>query len=225
MYVDADFPNCLDTNFLLIEGVPSHVSADDIVMEARRAFPGRGSRSLRVVLEDPALARQLEPHLRERGWRIQRFLLMVHRRSIPLPTDLSRATECSLEEARPLLEEVIRRGSGAGDESETRMLIDFRAKVANKIGTRFFVAPVDGSPAGVCELYLNETDAQIDVVNTLEESRGRGNGTAVVLSAVEAALEVGARWIHLYTDAENWPQRWYRRLGFEDAGTVVELGS
>ena len=40
-----------------------------------------------------------------------------------------------------------------------------------------------------------------------------------MLAAAGAARAAGATWIHLYADADDWPQAWYRRLGFEDAGS------
>ena len=96
-------------------------------------------------------------------------------------------------------------------------------KLARVIGARFFGAKVDGVLAAMCELYVHGDAAQIESVETLEEHRNRGAASAVVLAAAEAARAAGATWIHLYADANDWPQGWYRRLGFVDAGGFWNL--
>jgi predicted GNAT family acetyltransferase len=58
----------------------------------------------------------------------------------------------------------------------------------------------------MCELYVHGDAAQVESVETLEEFRNRGAASAVVLAAVRAAREAGVNWIHLYADANDWPQ-------------------
>jgi ribosomal protein S18 acetylase RimI-like enzyme len=132
--------------------------------------------------------------------------------------DVSDAQELPFAELRALQEEQTRRSPWATGEDIVRMLADHREKLARTVGARYFGAQVDGRLAAMCELYVHGDAAQVESVETLEEFRNRGAASAVVLAAVRAAREAGAIWIHLYADANDWPQRWYRRLGFEDAG-------
>jgi ribosomal protein S18 acetylase RimI-like enzyme len=73
------------------------------------------------------------------------------------------------------------------------------------------------------DLYVEPPNAQIEDVGTLEEHRGRGYASAVVLHAVELARRAGANFIFLVADAQDWPQHLYRRLGFEPIGHYVKL--
>jgi hypothetical protein len=44
-----------------------------------------------------------------------------------------------------------------------------------------------------------------------------------VLAAADAAEAAGNDLVFLLTDASDWPQRLYRRLGFDTIGSVYEL--
>jgi ribosomal protein S18 acetylase RimI-like enzyme len=100
------------------------------------------------------------------------------------------------------------------------MLVDHHGKLADTIGARFFAARVDGRLAGSCELYLDGDEAQIESVDTLQEYRGRGLASAIVLRAAAEARAAGATWIHLYADGDDWPQHWYVKLGFDEVGRL-----
>ena len=65
--------------------------------------------------------------------------------------------------------------------------------------------------------------AQVDEVGTVEARRGRGHASAAVLAAAAAAEAEGCDPIFLLTDAADWPQRWYRTLGFRAIGSVYEF--
>ena len=103
------------------------------------------------------------------------------------------------------------------------MLTDYRGKLARTIGARFFMARVDGHPAGCCELYVDGDEAQVESVDTLEEFRGRGLASAFVLRAAAEGRAAGAEWVHLWADADDWPQQWYARLGFREVARAVDF--
>src|SRR5262249_48517407 len=92
------------------------------------------------------------------------------------------------------------------------------AGYAQLIGARFFMARVDGVPAGRCKLYLDGYDAQVESVATLEEHRGRGVARAVVLAATRAALASGAGHVFIVADDADWPKHLYERLGYDHIG-------
>ncbi|MGE5225976.1 MAG: GNAT family N-acetyltransferase [Planctomycetaceae bacterium] len=217
-YLDLEFPRRYDSNFLWVDGAPADVTADGLVEEADRILGSRGMRHRSVLVDDPELARRLGMRFGELGWAVDALALMVLRGEPDRPRDRSLAAELPFAELRALQEEHTRRSQWATDEEIVRMLADHREKLARTIGARFFGARVDGELAAMCELYVHGDAAQIESVETLEEFRNRGAASAVVLAAVEAARGSGATWIHLYADANDWPQRWYRRLGFVDRG-------
>jgi len=73
------------------------------------------------------------------------------------------------------------------------------------------------------DLYIGEDVAQVEDVATLEEHRGKGYATAVVLRAVDEARNAGADLVYLVADEEDWPKEWYQRLGFDTVGRIYKF--
>jgi predicted GNAT family acetyltransferase len=73
-----------------------------------------------------------------------------------------------------------------------------------------------------CRLFSDGATAQIEDVATLPAYRKRGYSRAVVSRAIGAAVESHDLTFLLAAD-NDWPRRWYERLGFEDAGRLSEL--
>lgn len=219
VYLDLEFPRRYASNFLSVEGWPADISADGLIAEADRIMGGAGLAHRSVMVDDHALAQLLGIRFAFLGWDIDAVRLLVVRHEVERASrDLPPVREQTFVDARPLMLEINRREPWATDEEVATVLTDFRGKLEREVGARFFVASIDGRPAGVCELYVQGGEAQVESVTTLEELRGKGVGSAVVLAAVAAAREVGATWIHLYADANDWPRHWYEQLGFDDAG-------
>lgn len=80
-----------------------------------------------------------------------------------------------------------------------------------------------GGRARQCELYTIGPDAQIEYVDTLEEYRGRGVARAVILAAIDAARDAGARHVFICAEADDWPNALYERLGFDAIGREWEF--
>jgi ribosomal protein S18 acetylase RimI-like enzyme len=87
---------------------------------------------------------------------------------------------------------------------------------------RDFAAPPN-DPACACRLYTANGLAQVDEVGTLEARRNQGHASAAVLAAAETAAAEGCDPVFLLTDASDWPQSWYRRLGFSPIGSLYEF--
>ena len=58
--------------------------------------------------------------------------------------------------------------------------------------------------------------AQLETVETLPEFRQRGFARAMLSAALAAAADYGV--IFLVADADDWPQHFYQRLGFDPVG-------
>ena len=149
-----------------------------------------------------------------------RGLVMVHRGPVPEPS--APATEVRREALEP-----IRRAQTLsyswGSPAVADQLLAAKGLIAERLTARFFAAVEDGEVAAAADLYLDPPDAQIEDVLTAEAARGRGHGTAVVLTAVAEAYAAGAEFVFLVADANDWPKDWYARLGFEPIGGYVKL--
>jgi predicted GNAT family acetyltransferase len=136
----------------------------------------------------------------------------------PEPRPPAEVRELDFRAARPFLREVLARQPYADDEETCRQLADFRAVLEREANARFHLASADGRPASVCERYELDGVAQVEDVNTLEEFRGRGLASAVVLAASDAARARGCDLVFLVAADDDWPKELYARLGFDEVG-------
>jgi GNAT superfamily N-acetyltransferase len=176
----------------------------------------------KLVVYDQALAQRLAPELAARGWNAQRLLVMVWRgpgeRELPpgLGVEADRAAAAAALAA-------FRREQPFGWQAEAvRQLEGMDERYTRAVHARDFVAPPD-EPAAACRLFSDGRTAQVDEVGTLEARRGEGLASAAVGAAAEAAEREGHDLVFLATDAADWPQRLYRRLGFEPAWSYHEF--
>jgi ribosomal protein S18 acetylase RimI-like enzyme len=76
-----------------------------------------------------------------------------------------------------------------------------------------FLARVDGRPAGLAMTIVSHGVAGIYWVGSTEEARGRGLGSTMTATAVNAGFEMGAEIASL--QASPMGESLYRRMGFE----------
>jgi GNAT superfamily N-acetyltransferase len=176
----------------------------------------------KLVTQDEALGARLAPALSADGWNASKLLVMVWRRPPDRPAEPGLGGEVSRERGAEMLA-AFRREQPFGWQPEAiRQLAAMDDRYGEALLARDFAAPVD-RPGCSCRLYSEGSLAQIDEVGTVEAQRGRGYARAAVMAAVDAAL--AERWdpIFLLTDAADWPQQLYRRLGFDEIGAVYEF--
>jgi GNAT superfamily N-acetyltransferase len=219
LYHDA-YPHRWDSNFLRVEVPLAGVAAAELAGETDRLFARLEHRE--IVVRDPA-GERLALSFAEMGWAVDRLVEMVLRRPPDRLPDTDAVSEVSLDDVRSIQMDVNRSGHGGMSEPVAAMLVDFRRVLVDVVGARFFLARVDGTPAAYCELYVRETVAQIEDVNTLERFRGRGLARAVVWAAVEQARRAGADVMFLVADDRDWPKHLYAKLGFEPMGAYWQF--
>lgn len=170
-----------------------------------------------VHVDDEAEGERLARGLRRSGWQVQRRVVMVRRRP-PDRAATTGAEELPFEALVRFWEENTRLNPWGRDDEVVRQLVEERRTREEAIEVRHFGASVNGAVAGSCDLYLDGDEAQVEAVQTLPPFRGRGLARSVVLAAVEAAVDAGAGFVFLVTDAEDWPRHLYARLGFDPVG-------
>jgi ribosomal protein S18 acetylase RimI-like enzyme len=208
-------PRVHDLNFIRIE---QRGPVDELIAEAERLQADRRHRELWLPQGE-----DLEPRFREHGWEVRRFVLMAHRReperAATVPVD-----EVAHETLRPVWAEGIASEPFARDDPDlVGQLVEHKRVLAEAVPTRYYAARIDGEIAGYCELYERDGIAQPEALLTLKRFRGRGVATSILLRAVEEARSRGAELVFLVADADDWPQRLYRRLGFDEIGANVKL--
>jgi GNAT superfamily N-acetyltransferase len=198
----------------------SEATAGALVAEADKLLAAVAHRKL--VVHDEALGARLAPALSAQGWNASRLLVMVRRREPDRPAAAGLAAEVSRERGAEVLAAFRREQPFGWQEEAVRQLAGMDERYTRSWSTRDFAAPAD-EPGSACRLYSDGRLAQVDEVGTLEARRGRGYARATVLAAADAAAADGFEPVFLLTDASDWPQHFYRRLGFDAIGAVYEF--
>ena len=76
----------------------------------------------------------------------------------------------------------------------------------------------DGVPVAGTQLRIDGATAAIEAVTTAPSARRRGHGAALVGDGIRRARSAGCDVVWLLCDADDWPRRWYERIGFVDVG-------
>jgi GNAT superfamily N-acetyltransferase len=174
----------------------------------RRAFVERDDEGAR-------LARRLSP----RGWLCEHDLYMALRRPRDRPAAPGLAREVDAATHRAAEAATIREEPYGRDEEVVQQLVAMRAELADAVPTtRFFVGAADGVDAAVTTLYSDGATAQVEDVATLRDYRRRGLARATVSLAIDAAVEMGHRFVFIIADDDDWPKELYGRLGFDPIG-------
>ena len=82
-------------------------------------------------------------------------------------------------------------------------------------GVRFYFAYQDDCIVGICGLFSSKKTGEIFAVGTLEEYRGIGIATTMVFYAIKDSIKIGNDLHTLRTDVDGYPERLYKKMGFE----------
>ena len=210
---DDNLPRRLDSNFLRVEREtdPETVREEAERLERRMVF-----------VPDPELGERLVPYFKERGWRINRVVVMAQLREPERTGDLSLVTEVEEPALRAARHQVVTGQPWASPEIMAQLFAG-KELIGRRVQARFFTVVVDGEVVSYTDLYQDGTEAQVEDVGTLHEHRGRGYASAVVLAAIAEARKHGAEFVFLVADYEDWPKELYRRLGFDELGYYVKF--
>jgi ribosomal protein S18 acetylase RimI-like enzyme len=218
-YLDDDLPQRFYSNFLRTETDLTGVSADDLIAVADEILGDDRFEHRLVIVRDEAAAERLGPGFAAAGFARAPEVVQILRREPDRPPS-AEVDVVPFAEARDLILQTYREDEQL-PQTVAVPFTDHRAKYETAIGARFFVARIDGEQAGICELYLDGEDAQIENVGTVVRFRNRGIARSVVLAACDAAKAAGATRIFILADEDDWPKQLYQRLGFDRVATDV----
>jgi ribosomal protein S18 acetylase RimI-like enzyme len=204
-----------DLNYLIVDRIDG-ADVPALVAEANRIQGEAGIAHRRLNVDDQAAADRFAPAFIAAGYTPERFVVMVRRRPPDRPVETGSIEEIDWTQLRPARERELRQQPWASAPGLVSQILAKHELTASRIDTRYFGALVDGAVVSSCELRTEGDVAQIETVETLEAFRRRGLSRAVVGTALAAASAY--EFVFLVTDANDWPQEFYRRLGFEQVG-------
>jgi GNAT superfamily N-acetyltransferase len=192
----------------------------ELAAEAEAILGEAGHRKL--VVHDPKQGARLAPPLAADGWNVYRLLVMVRDREPERRADSGAGGEVDRDTGAAALAAFRREQPFGWQETAVEQLAAMDERYGRVSRGRDFAAPLE-DPACACRLYTANGLAQIDEVGTLERRRNEGYASAAVVAAADVAAAEGCDPIFLLTDAADWPQGWYRRLGFSPIGWLYEF--
>ncbi len=182
----------------------------------------RGFAHRKLVVHDRGLGERLAPALGRQGWNVFRLLVMVQGRPPERGVPDGAGAELARSVGAAALAAFRREQPFGWQAAAVRQLAGMDERYGQALEARDFGSPPK-NPACACRLYMDAELAQVDEVGTIEARRGRGHASAAVLAASGHAHAAGRSPVFLLTDASDWPQQLYRRLGFDEIGVVHEF--
>jgi ribosomal protein S18 acetylase RimI-like enzyme len=213
--IDDALPRRLDSNFLRVE---READGETVRSEAERL-----DRRM-IFVPDPSLGEPLVPFMKKQGWRVNRVVVMAQHREPEREGDLGLVHEVREEDLRAARAR-LNAGRPWGTPEVLEQLFAGKRSIGEKVDARFFAVLVDDQVVSCTDLYQDGAEAQIEDVGTLDDHRGHGYATSVVLGAIAEARNKGAEFVFLVADKEDWPKVLYRRLGFDELGYYVKFVS
>jgi ribosomal protein S18 acetylase RimI-like enzyme len=212
-------PRIFYLNHLSVD-IGADASTDELIADAETVHAAAGLEHRKISIDDD-LGAVVAPRFRELAWKVEELLLMPHL-GPARPVDTSAVEEIAPEELEPVWTEGMRASPEIQDEEEVRQLVAAQHRRRKAVQVRYFAARSEGRIASYCELFSDGKTAQIESVMTLEPFRGRGLATGVVARALaESRAEHDLTF--LVADADDWPKELYRKLGFEECGSIWDF--
>lgn len=189
------------------------LDVDALAAFADEALAGLDHR--RLDFDCLSAAEQRRARFEAMGWRASRLLWMRHERPTPrpdvavdvVPYDVARHLRALWHMGY---------GDGAGDYPRQAR------EVAIRRGAETLVIHEDGgAPIAFAQLERDGSAAEITQVYVHPDHRGRGLGSALVLSGIERAGDVRDLWIT--ADDEERAKDLYARLGFAPIWTSMSF--
>jgi len=210
--LDDRYPVSYEHNQLF---VTAPAAAPELLAETDRVLRRRRHRQITVL--DDALGRRLAPRLQAAGY-VQDHLVVMALQGRPGRPGSVPVERVPLEDLRQAVSRSWTDQDPDLPEDVVRQLFERRFATAAACQLSSHVVQANGGVVAWCHLYRLGDEAQVESVNTLPGWRRRGFARAVVMDAVAAAAEAASDLVFLLADREDWPWRFYERLGFAVIG-------
>jgi GNAT superfamily N-acetyltransferase len=209
------YPNVQQYNVVQVDRRPS-MSIDQLIEFTEEALGGLAHRRIDFQLAEAG--DPLQAGFQGRGWEADRLLWMRYDAGRPPPAPEVAVEEVPYDAVRDLRLAWHREEP---DRDDVYDLLSQAREVSLARNAHVFTAGVAGRPVAFAQLERHGAAAEIVEIFVDRPHRGQGLGTAVIRAAIAAAEDVEDLW--LCADDEDWPKRFYGRIGFRPVSTTLEF--
>ena len=213
--LQADFPLSHDHNRITVS---TAVDAAEVLTAAEELLGGAGLEHRYVSVDSDELGQALRAEFEAAGYEHETIVTMVYSGpNVPPAAHVVQAV--SLDMLGPAIICDWRDTLPDATEEELGQLADRTALYARGAElTRLAVFEGD-EIAAHADLYLDRIDtiAQFENLVTHKNFRGRGYGRSLISDALRRGHLAGRDLSYLTARLDDWPYRWYHRLGYVDA--------
>jgi ribosomal protein S18 acetylase RimI-like enzyme len=211
--LQAEFPLSRYHNRIV---VTSAAAPGDVVSAADELLGGAGLGHRYVSVDDDAVGRALVADLEAAGYRHEAIASMIH--AGPAPDATPEVREVSFDAVRPAIIQDWELAIPDATPAALDQLADRTELYSRGADLRRLAVYDGGRIAAYADLYVDRVDAitQFENLATHPEFRGRGHGGALVRAGLWRSREAGAELSFLTAGLDDWPYRWYQRLGYID---------
>ena len=199
-------PDVYDLNYVRAE---TAAPAGEIAAAVDGAMEAFFHRKVTLAAGESATAAELAAA----GWEPSTHLVMVLQREPDRREAAGSVREVAFAEIEPLRTALIC-SEPWGSAHIAASLNEGRKRIARAVPLRYFGVFDGDRVAGYCELREAGGVAQIEDVNTLAATRGRGLGRALVQAVADEARSANDI-VFLEALADDWPRQLYEKVGFD----------
>lgn len=243
--LDPQFPLSYDSNRVVLPTVPDGLELADVLVAVEETLAGLDHRELSVY---DAVPPEWDQAMAARNVAVQRVIGMVRplpdpdgADPVPPPVDGVEVELLTEAEVAPFVAAQWREDRPGFDDETVRQLVERRVHKTRAGQVRLLAVRIPddavalepalaSAAAGLAaqlDLVIGDTEvqgrqvrvAELDAVSTLSPWRRRRYGDALVVAALRAAADAGARAVVLEALVEDWPREWYARRGFAEVSS------
>ncbi|WP_232661718.1 GNAT family N-acetyltransferase [Pseudonocardia sp. TRM90224] len=202
------------------------VDAGTAAAEADRVLGSAGLKHRWMTLSHPTAV----DGLRELGWDVQEVAVLTKPTGGAGSNTLGSIVDVvDVDAARPMWRRMWRRGipdvaEAVVDQLADRYLLEAEVVDLRVLGIRSAGSGSDDEVVASALLKIDGATAELDMVNTDPEHRGRGHGDALLAEALSLTGAAGCDVLALRATVADWPREWYLRRGFTEVTRVWSAG-
>ncbi|MEJ3656920.1 GNAT family N-acetyltransferase [Actinomycetes bacterium KLBMP 9759] len=159
--------------------------------------------------------------LRELGWDVQEVAVMARAAG---GAGNSSVEVVDVDAARPMWRRMWRHGLPEIADDVIDQLADRYLLEAEVVDLRVLGIRSGEEVVSSALLKIDGATAELDMVNTDPEHRGRGHGDALLAEALALTGAAGCDVLALRATVADWPREWYLRRGFTEVTRVWSAG-